>query len=51
MIARLHAMYQRSRIMLIFLVVIFLAVNVTCGVIAVLALKHIVAGKPLYLLT
>jgi hypothetical protein len=45
MIARLHAMYQRSRIILIFLVVIFLAVNATCGVIAVSALKHIVAEE------
>ncbi|KIK40222.1 hypothetical protein CY34DRAFT_282628 [Suillus luteus UH-Slu-Lm8-n1] len=42
MIARLHAMYQRSRIMLIFLVIIFLAVNITCGVLTVIALSYIV---------
>ncbi|KAG2101551.1 uncharacterized protein F5147DRAFT_655202 [Suillus discolor] len=34
MIARLHAMYQGSRKMLIFLAIIFLAVNIACGVIA-----------------
>ena len=50
MIARLHAMYQRSRRMLIFLVIIFLAVNIACGVIAAIALKDAVLGK-LYLLT
>ncbi|KAG2360028.1 hypothetical protein BDR07DRAFT_173062 [Suillus spraguei] len=33
MITRLYAMYQRSRKMLIFLVVFFLAVNITCAVI------------------
>jgi predicted RND superfamily exporter protein len=49
MIAQLHAMYQRSRMILIFLVVIFLAVNIACGVIAAIALKHTMAGK-LYLL-
>jgi hypothetical protein len=38
MIARLHAVYQRSRNMLIFL--IFLAVNITCGVIAAIIPKH-----------
>jgi hypothetical protein len=48
-IARLHAMYQRSGIMLIFLVTIFLAVNITCGVITAIGLEHSVAGK-LYLL-
>ncbi|KAG2033294.1 hypothetical protein BDR03DRAFT_967900 [Suillus americanus] len=42
MIARLHAMYQRSRIMLIFLVIIFLAVNITCGVITAIAFKGVV---------
>ncbi|KAG2109611.1 uncharacterized protein F5147DRAFT_146743 [Suillus discolor] len=40
MIARLHAMYQRSRRMLIFLVIIFLAVNIACGVIAIIGLKY-----------
>ncbi|KAG1798442.1 uncharacterized protein HD556DRAFT_1440148 [Suillus plorans] len=33
MIARLHAMYQGSRMMLIFLVIIFLAINIACAVI------------------
>ncbi|KAG2095449.1 uncharacterized protein F5147DRAFT_400679 [Suillus discolor] len=42
MIARLYAMYQGSRIMLIFLVIIFLAVNIACGVIAGIVLKHFV---------
>jgi hypothetical protein len=50
MITRLHAMYQRSRIMLIFLVIIFLAVNIACAVIAALAITYFVAGE-LYLLT
>ncbi|KAG2033564.1 hypothetical protein BDR03DRAFT_663650 [Suillus americanus] len=45
MIARLHAMYQRSRNMLIFLVVIFLAVNIACGVLAAMVLKHVVAEE------
>ncbi|KAG2348177.1 hypothetical protein BDR05DRAFT_957902 [Suillus weaverae] len=39
MIARLHAMYQSSRNMLIFLVIIFLAVNIACGVITAIGLK------------
>ncbi|KAG1798957.1 uncharacterized protein HD556DRAFT_1460449 [Suillus plorans] len=42
MIARLHAMYQGSRMMLIFLVIIFLAVNIACGVIAAIGLNDIV---------
>jgi hypothetical protein len=50
MIARLHAMYQGSRMMLIFLVIILLAINTACGVIAAIALKGSAAGK-LYLLT
>lgn len=33
MITRLHVMYQRSRAMLIFLVITFLAITVACGVI------------------
>ncbi|KAG1810008.1 uncharacterized protein HD556DRAFT_20695 [Suillus plorans] len=40
MIARLHAMYQGSRRMLIFLVIIFLAVNIACTVIAIIVLKY-----------
>jgi hypothetical protein len=50
MITRLHAMYQRSRIMLIFLVVTFLIVNIACAVIAAIAITYFVAGK-LHLLT
>ncbi|KAG2341288.1 hypothetical protein BDR05DRAFT_965833 [Suillus weaverae] len=45
MIARLHAMYQGSRNMLIFLVIIFLAVNIACGVIAAIGIKGIVAEE------
>ncbi|KAG2109091.1 hypothetical protein BD769DRAFT_107983 [Suillus cothurnatus] len=45
MIARLHAMYQRSRLMLVFLVIIFLAVNITCGVLAAIVLKDTVAEE------
>jgi predicted RND superfamily exporter protein len=50
MIARLHAMYQRSRIVLIFLVVVFLAVNIACGVITAIGLQYMVGGK-FYVLT
>jgi predicted RND superfamily exporter protein len=50
MIARLHAMNQRSRTMLIFLVIVFLAVNIACGVIGPIALRNTVGGK-LHLLT
>ncbi|KAG1774483.1 hypothetical protein EV702DRAFT_526400 [Suillus placidus] len=45
MIVRLHAMYHRSRNMLIFLVIIFLAVNIACGVIAAIALKDTVGEE------
>ncbi|KAG1779101.1 hypothetical protein EV702DRAFT_120338 [Suillus placidus] len=45
MIARLHAMYQRSRNMLIFLVIIFLAVNIACGVIAPIGIQYSVAEE------
>ncbi|KAG1798643.1 uncharacterized protein HD556DRAFT_196940 [Suillus plorans] len=45
MIARLYAMYQGSRMMLIFLVIIFLAVNIACGVIAGIVLKHFVGDE------
>jgi len=41
-IARLHAMYQKSRTMVIFLVIIFLAVNISCGVIAAIGLRNYV---------
>jgi hypothetical protein len=42
MISRLHAMYQRSRTMLIFLVIIFLVVNIACIVITAIGLDYIV---------
>lgn len=45
MLTRLHAMYQRSRKMLIFLTIIFLVVNLTCGVIAAVVLKYMSGGK------
>jgi hypothetical protein len=45
MIARLHAMYQGSRTMLIFLVIICLAVNIACVVLAAIGLKNVGAGK------
>ncbi|KAG1734560.1 hypothetical protein EDD22DRAFT_359665 [Suillus occidentalis] len=50
MIARLYAMYQGSRTMLSFLVIIFLAVNIACVVLGVITLKTIVWGK-FYLLS
>ncbi|KAG1767925.1 hypothetical protein EDD22DRAFT_1003996 [Suillus occidentalis] len=46
MIARLHAMYQRSRTMLIFLVIIFLALVIACVVLAVIALKQLIGQTP-----
>jgi hypothetical protein len=45
MIARLHAMYQGSRTMLIFLVIIFLALIISCVPLAAIGLKNTVAGK------
>ncbi|KAG2103716.1 uncharacterized protein F5147DRAFT_808690 [Suillus discolor] len=42
MIARLHAMYQGSRTMLMFLVIIFLVVNIACAVIAAIGLNNTV---------
>jgi hypothetical protein len=46
MIARLHAMYQRSRKMLNFLILTFLAVNIACVVYAAIALVNYAGGKP-----
>ncbi|KIK37910.1 hypothetical protein CY34DRAFT_809885 [Suillus luteus UH-Slu-Lm8-n1] len=40
MIARLYAMYERSRTMLIFLVIIFLGINIACGVISALEVSY-----------
>ncbi|KAG2107140.1 uncharacterized protein F5147DRAFT_837412 [Suillus discolor] len=45
MIARLHAMYQGSRMILITLVIIFLAANIAYGVNAAIALRHLVAQE------
>ncbi|KAG2114871.1 hypothetical protein BD769DRAFT_1095802 [Suillus cothurnatus] len=45
MIARLYAMYGRSKILLIFLVIIFLVVNIACGVMAAVILEHIVGEE------
>ncbi|KAG1761489.1 hypothetical protein EDD22DRAFT_632817 [Suillus occidentalis] len=45
MIARLHAMYQGSRTMLIFLVIIFLAVKIACVVLSAIGLKYVEAEE------
>ncbi|KAG2358369.1 hypothetical protein BDR07DRAFT_1523984 [Suillus spraguei] len=45
MIARLHAMYQRSTMMFIFLVITCSAVNITCVVLVTIVLERIVAGR------
>ncbi|KAG2103774.1 uncharacterized protein F5147DRAFT_808757 [Suillus discolor] len=45
MIARLHAMYQGSRTMLVFLVITFLAVNIACAVITVIVLMDTVGEE------
>ncbi|KAG1786725.1 hypothetical protein EV424DRAFT_1551365 [Suillus variegatus] len=45
MIARLHAMYQGSRTMLMFLIIIFLAVNIACEVIAAISINDTVAEE------
>ncbi|KAG2365428.1 hypothetical protein BDR07DRAFT_1399088 [Suillus spraguei] len=47
-ITRLHAMYQRSRKILIFLIVIFLAVNISAAVAAAMITMHI-SGEELIL--
>ncbi|KAG2353767.1 hypothetical protein BDR07DRAFT_1614709 [Suillus spraguei] len=47
-VIRLHAMYQRSRKILIFLVATFLAINIFDGVSAILATMH-TSGKELIL--
>lgn len=41
-------MYQGSREMLIFLTAIFLIVNIACGIVAAIVLRHMTGGK-LYL--
>ncbi|KAG1798960.1 uncharacterized protein HD556DRAFT_1440021 [Suillus plorans] len=47
MIARLYAMYEGSRKMFMFLVIIFLAVNIACGVIVAIALNDTVLVEEL----
>jgi hypothetical protein len=46
MIVRLHAMYQQSRKVLIFLVVIFLAIRIANAVMVALSIMQISGGKP-----
>ncbi|KAG1734199.1 hypothetical protein EDD22DRAFT_973703 [Suillus occidentalis] len=45
MITRLYAMYQRSRVMLSFLVIIFLGINIVCGVLTAIGLTYIVTEE------
>ncbi|KAG1809797.1 uncharacterized protein HD556DRAFT_1315739 [Suillus plorans] len=45
MIVRLYAMYQRSRRMLIFLVVVFLAIRIAIGVMIAIMVSHFVAEE------
>jgi hypothetical protein len=45
MMMRVHAMYQRSKKMLIFLVVVLLASTITSAVLTVIANIGIVGGK------
>lgn len=45
MIARLRAMYQGSKKMLIFLAVVFLAINIVCGVMLAMGFEHIVGEE------
>ncbi|KIK37900.1 hypothetical protein CY34DRAFT_809867 [Suillus luteus UH-Slu-Lm8-n1] len=45
MIARLYAMYQGSRNMLIFLVIVFLSVNISCVVLAAIGFMNVAAEE------
>ncbi|KAG2044609.1 hypothetical protein BDR03DRAFT_939534 [Suillus americanus] len=45
MIVRLYAMYQKSRRVLIFLVVVFLAIRITIGVMIAITVSHIVVEE------
>jgi len=45
MVTRLHAMYQRSRKMLVFLSVMFLVIHITSGVIAAILVKFVSFGE------
>jgi hypothetical protein len=44
-IVRLYVMYQQSRKMLVFLIVIFLAIQITCVVITAIQVRYTSAGK------
>jgi hypothetical protein len=50
MITRLYAMYQRSRKMLVFIVVTFLAVTIACGIIAAVGSSYLTWGRLLLLM-
>jgi len=45
MITRLYAMYQRSRRVLIFLIIAFLVVTISCVVIAAIGTSYTLGGK------
>jgi hypothetical protein len=45
MIARLHAMYQQSRKILVFLIAVFLAIQITGAVLIGMANKETLGGK------
>ncbi|KAG2369328.1 hypothetical protein BDR07DRAFT_1476940 [Suillus spraguei] len=45
MMARLHAMYQRSRVMLVFLIIIYLAVNIARESIAAIGIRYNAWGE------
>ncbi|OJA16509.1 hypothetical protein AZE42_10052 [Rhizopogon vesiculosus] len=45
MIIRLYAMYQRSRKILVFLVVIFLAIQIACVVLSGIHVRYTSAGE------
>ncbi|KAG2364156.1 hypothetical protein BDR07DRAFT_1402086 [Suillus spraguei] len=44
-IARLHAMYKRSRIILVFLVIVFLTINIACGAIVAIGVKNTIGEE------
>jgi predicted RND superfamily exporter protein len=45
MITRLYAMYEQSRKILIFLIVIYFVVTITCGAIAAITSSSVSVGK------
>ncbi|OAX30670.1 hypothetical protein K503DRAFT_870928 [Rhizopogon vinicolor AM-OR11-026] len=48
MIIRLYVMYQRSRKILVFLVVIFLAIQIPCVVTSVMQVRHTLAQEKIF---